>query len=140
MATLQGLLVAIVCLIAGFRPVSLVMVPMGLAFMLMIAIVFAALGTAIGSALKDMQGFQMTMNFLVMPIFFLSGALFPLNNLPRVLGWITSADPLAYGIDGMRSALLGMAHFGPVIDGVVLVCVALLFLSAGAYSFSKIEI
>ena len=43
---------------------------------------FAALGTAIGSALENMQGFQLIMNFLVMPIFFLSGALFPLNNLP----------------------------------------------------------
>lgn len=139
-AMLQGLLVAIVCLIAGFRPVSLTMVPAGLAFMLMIAIVFAALGTTIGSVLKDMQGFQMTMNFLVLPIFFLSGALFPLNNLPRVLSWITSVDPLAYGIDGMRSALLGMAHFGAAIDGTVLACVALLFLSLGAYSFSKIEI
>jgi ABC-2 type transport system permease protein len=139
-AMLQGLLVTIVCLIAGFRPVSLAMVPAGLGFMLMIAIVFAALGTTIGSVLKDMQGFQMTMNFLVLPIFFLSGALFPLNNLPRALSWITSADPLAYGIDGMRSALLGMAHFGAVLDGTVLACVALLFLSLGAYSFSKIEI
>jgi len=116
------------------------MVPLGLLFMVLIAVVFAALGTAIGSALKDMQGFQMTMNFLVMPIFFLSGALFPLNNLPKVLGWITSFDPLAYGIDGMRSALLNMAHFGPVVDGAVLAAVALLFLSLGAYSFSKIEI
>lgn len=139
-AICQGLLVTIVSVIAGFRPVSLAMVPVGLAFMVMIAIVFAALGTAIGSALKDMQGFQMTMNFLVMPIFFLSGALFPLNNLPRVLGWITSVDPLAYGIDGMRSALLGITHFGPVVDGAVLAGVALLFLSLGAYSFSKIEI
>ena len=139
-AMLQGLLVTIVCLIAGFRPVNLAMVPVGLGFMLMIAIVFAALGTTIGSVLKDMQGFQMTMNFLVLPIFFLSGALFPLNNLPRVLGWITSVDPLAYGIDGMRSALLGMAHFGAAVDGAVLACVALLFLSLGAYSFSKIEI
>jgi ABC-2 type transport system permease protein len=86
----------------------------------------------------------MTMNFLVLPIFFLSGALFPLNNLPGVLRWITSADPLAYGIDGMRSALLAAAQsqvrFGPVFDGAVLVCVALLFLCLGAYSFSKIEI
>lgn len=139
-AMLQGLLVAVVCVIAGFRPVNIAMIPLGLAFMMMIAVVFAALGTAIGSALKDMQGFQMTMNFLVLPIFFLSGALFPLNNLPKVLGWITSVDPLAYGIDGMRSALLGLTHFGPAVDGIVLVGVALLFLSAGAYSFSKIEV
>jgi ABC-2 type transport system permease protein len=143
-AMIQGLLVAIVCVIAGFRPVSLATVPLGLLFMALIAIVFAALGTAIGSALKDMQGFQMTMNFLVMPIFFMSGALFPLKNLPKVLGWVTSADPLAYGIDGMRTALLGLAQaqtrFGPVVDGTVLVGVAVLFLSLGAYSFSKIEV
>ena len=139
-AMMQGLLVTIVCIISGFRPVNVAMVPLGILFMALIAIVFSALGTAIGSALKDMQGFQMTMNFLVLPIFFLSGALFPLNNLPRALSWITSADPLAYGIDGMRSALLGMAHFGAVLDGTVLASVALLFLSLGAYSFSKIEI
>ena len=53
--------------------------------MALIAIVFAALGTAIGSTLQDMQGFQLIMNFLVMPIFFLSGALFPLTNLPTAL-------------------------------------------------------
>src|SRR6266702_8468184 len=63
-AVIQGLLVTIVCVIAGFRPVNLAMVPLGLLFMLMIAVVFAALGTTIGSALKDMQGFQMVMNFL----------------------------------------------------------------------------
>ena len=51
--------------------------------MALIAIVFAALGTAIGSTLKDMQGFQLIMNFLVMPIFFLSGALFPLRTCRR---------------------------------------------------------
>jgi ABC-2 type transport system permease protein len=143
-AMLQGLLVTIVCLIAGFRPVSLAMVPVGLGFMLMIAIVFAALGTTIGSVLKDMQGFQMTMNFLVLPIFFLSGALFPLTTVGPVLRVITSFDPLAYGIDGMRSALLGLAagqvRFGAALDGIVLASVAILFLSLGAYSFSKIEI
>ena len=137
---LQGLLITTVCLIAGFRPVSMAMVPLGLGFMLLIAITFSALGTLIGSALKDMQGFQMIMNFLVLPMFFLSGALFPLNNLPRAMAWITSIDPLAYGIDGMRAAFLGIAHFGATIDAVVLACIAMLFLSLGAYSFSKIEI
>jgi ABC-2 type transport system permease protein len=139
-ACFQGVLITIVCLIAGFRPVSLPMIPIGLAFMLLIAITFSALGTTIGSALKDMQGFQMTMNFLVLPIFFLSGALFPLNSQSRVMTWITSADPLAYGIDGMRSALLGISHFGSAIDGIVLACVGALFLALGAYTFSKIEI
>jgi ABC-2 type transport system permease protein len=143
-AVIQGLLVTVVCVIAGFRPTNLAMVPLGFLFMILIAVVFAALGTTIGSALKDMQGFQMVMNFLVLPIFFMSGALFPLTSVGPVLKVITSIDPLAYGIDGMRSALLGMVagqvRFGPVIDGAVLVTVALVFLSLGAYSFSKIEV
>src|ERR1700761_4701948 len=82
-AMIQGMLVFIVCLIAGFRPHNLGGVFLGFLFMALIAIVFSALGTIIGSALRDMQGFQLIMNFLVMPIFFLSGALYPLSNLPE---------------------------------------------------------
>ena len=55
-------------------------IPLALGFMVLIALVFAALGVAIGSSLQDMQGFQLIMNFLVMPIYFLSGAMFPLSD------------------------------------------------------------
>jgi ABC-2 type transport system permease protein len=141
-AVLQGLLVTIVCLIAGFRPVNLSKVPIALGFMVLIAICFAALGMAIGSGLQDMQGFQLIMNFLVMPIYFLSGALFPLTGLPVVLSYITKADPLAYGIDGMRGVLLGASHaaFDPRLDLVVLLVVGSILLVIGAQRFSKIEI
>src|SRR5262245_41069838 len=81
-ATIQGSLIAIICLIAGFRPVSVAAIPVAILFMILIAMVFGALGTGIGSTLQDMQGFQLIMNFMVLPIFFLSGALFPLANLP----------------------------------------------------------
>jgi ABC-2 type transport system permease protein len=111
--------------------------------MVLIAIVFAALGVAIGSSLQDMQGFQLIMNFLVMPIYFLSGALFPLTNQGPALSVITALDPLAYGIDGMRSVLLGAAgnvRFGVFTDVVVLACTGAVLLVAGAYRFSKIEI
>ncbi len=139
-AMLQGLLIVIVCLIAGFRPVSWVGIPVGIGFMAMIAIVFAALGTSIGSSLQDMQGFQLIMNFLVLPIFFLSGALFPLNNLPKALAFVTALDPLSYGVDGLRAALIGTAHFGALLDAVVLVIVGAGLLCLGAWRFSKIEI
>jgi ABC-2 type transport system permease protein len=140
-AVLQGLLVALICILAGFRPVNPVTAPLAIGFMVLIAIVFSALGVAIGSSLQDMQGFQLIMNFLVLPIYFLSGALFPLTGLPKVLSWITSADPLAYGIDGMRSVLLiGMTHFGAATDLVVLVIVGAILLVFGAYRFSKIQI
>jgi len=137
---MQGLLIFIVCLIAGFRPLSLTVIPLAILFMLLIAIVFAALGTVIGSSLKDMQGFQLVMNFLVMPIFFLSGALYPLSNLPRPLALLTRIDPLTYGVDGVRSVLIGITHFGSSMDLVVLIVVALFLLSLGAWRFSKIEI
>ena len=139
-AMLQGTLIVVVCLIAGFRPVSLVGIPLGLAFMALIAIVFAALGTSIGSSLQDMQGFQLIMNFLVLPIFFLSGALFPLNNLPKALGFVTKLDPLSYGVDGLRAALIGASHFGAIVDAAVLAVVAVGLLCLGAWRFSKIEI
>jgi ABC-2 type transport system permease protein len=141
-AVLQGLLVSVVCVIAGFRPVHLAMVPVALVFMVLIAAVFAALGVAIGSSLQDMQGFQLIMNFLVLPIFFLSGALFPLTGLPTALSWATSADPLSYGVDGMRCMLLGptQAHYGATVDLYVLVAVACVLMMFGAYRFSKIEI
>src|SRR6476646_775957 len=79
-ALLQGLLIVIVCLLAGFRPAHLSALPLAFSFMIMIAVVFAGLGIVIGSSLQNMQGFQLIMNFLVLPIFFLSGALYPLTN------------------------------------------------------------
>ena len=137
---LQGLLVLIVCLIAGFRPAHLSTVPLAVLFMGLICVVFAALGTAIGSTLQNMQGFQLIMNFLVMPIFFLSGALFPLDNLPTALTVVTRLDPLTYGIDGLRGAFLGVSHFSAVTNASVLCVVASIFLTLGAYAFSKIQI
>jgi len=143
-AVMQGLLTTVVCVIAGFRPANIFNVPLALGFMILIAIVFAALGVAIGSGLQDMQGFQLIMNFMVLPIFFLSGALFPLAGLPVVLSLVTKLDPLSYGIDGMRSVLLArpafIPVFGPLIDFVVLVVVGSALLVFGAYRFSKIEI
>ena len=139
-AMLQGTLVFIVCLIAGFRPVSLASIPLAFLFMALTALVFAGLGTAIGSALQDMQGFQLVMNFMVMPIFFLSGALYPLTNLPKVLGAVTRIDPLSYGVDGLRTALIGLSHFGAAMDVLILGLVSVVFLSLGGYLFSRIQI
>jgi ABC-2 type transport system permease protein len=139
-ATLQGTLIFVVCLIAGFRPVSLAAIPLGFLFMALIAIVFAAFGTAIGSGLQDMQGFQLIMNFLVLPIFFLSGALFPLHNLPKVLSFITRLDPLSYGVDGLRGALTGETHFGIMTNLAALAVIGVGLLFLGAWRFSKIEI
>jgi len=139
-AVLQGTLILIICLIAGFRPHNWLAIPMAFLFVVLIAVMFAALGTAIGSVIKDMQGFQLVMNFMVMPIFFLSGALYPLANLGVVMTFITRLDPLTYGVDGLRGALINNWHFHPALNAGVLGAIALVFLSLGAYLFSKIEV
>lgn len=139
-AAMQGLLIFLICLIAGFRPQNWLAIPLGFIFIALVATVFAALGTSLGSTIKDMQGFQVIMNFLVMPIFFLSGALYPLSHLPIVLKVITRIDPLSYGVDGLRGAFIGTWHFNFAIDAGLLVVLAAAFLSLGAYLFSRIEV
>jgi ABC-2 type transport system permease protein len=75
-----------------------------------------------------------------MPIFFLSGALFPLNGLPGALQTVIKVNPLAYGVDGLRGALIGAAQFGLHIDIIVLSAITVVLLAIGSYLFSKIQI
>jgi len=87
-----------------------------------------------------MQGFQLIMNFLVMPIYFLSGAFFRLDDAKSVLKVITRLDPLSYGIDGMRNAFGNPnVAFDPRFDVLILGVVGVAFIVFGAYRFSKIE-
>lgn len=138
-AIFQGTIVIVICMIAGFRPLSVAALPIAFAFMVLVAVLFTALGTAIACVLTDMQGFQMVMNFLVMPIFFLSGALFPLTGLPAVMGILAKLDPLTYGVDGIRGAMIGVSHFGVGLDFLVLGILSMVFLAIGARQFSRIE-
>ncbi len=88
---------------------------------------------------EDMN--KLIMNFLVMPIYFLSGALFPLTGQGMILGYVTKLDPLAYGIDGMRNVFGSkLAAFDPRLDLAVLLVVGFVLLIFGAYRFNKIEI
>lgn len=139
-ATLQGVIVFFISLFVGFRPSSLAMLPMALVFVFLIALLFTAIGTAIASVLEDMQGFQLIMNFLVMPTFFLSGALFPFQGLPETIQIIGKLDPLAYGVDGLRGTLINLSYLGIHIDFLVLAVITLILLVIGSYLFSKIQI
>lgn len=139
-STVQGLIVFLISMLAGFRPASITGIAVSIILMFLVAILFTALGTAIATQLEDMHAFQLIMNFLIMPLFFLSGALFPLNNLPTFLGIITRVNPLSYGVDGIRGALSLNSHFGMTTDFALLAIVALVFLSVGSYLFSKIQI
>lgn len=139
-AVFQGFIVLILSLFFGFRIETFSLIPQMILFMVLISLLFTALGTAIASVLEDMQGFQLIMNFLIMPFFFLSGALFPLNGVPKILQIIASIDPLSYGVDGLRGAITGSFHFGLSIDLIVLSAATAILIGIGTYLFSKIQI
>lgn len=139
-ASLQGIIVFVISFIAGFRPQNLMLFPLSLVFIVLTALFFTALGTAIASILQDIQGFQLIINFLVQPLFFLSGALFPLQGLPKALELVARADPLSYGVDGLRGTLVNAAHFGLMTDFLVLSVITVIMLVIGTYLFSRIEI
>ena len=138
-ATAQGIIVFIIALIVGFRPASALGLITALIFMFLIAFLFSAFGVALSSKLEDMQAFPIIMNFLIMPIFFLSGALFPLDSIPNFLKVIAIFDPLSYGVDGLRGALSGTAHFSFLTSFSVLIVISLIVLFIGSHLFSKIE-
>ncbi|MDD4319844.1 MAG: ABC transporter permease [Candidatus Peribacteraceae bacterium] len=138
-ASIQGAIIFAITLIAGFRPTNWAMLPAAAVFVILIALLFTAVGTAIACLLEDFHGFQLIMNFLVMPLFFLSGALFPLENLPPLLNAIVRIDPLSYGVDGLRGALTGLEQFSLWTDFTVLGLMTLLFLVVGSWLFSRIE-
>ena len=138
-AVLQGALIFIISLFLGFSP-NLAMLPFAILFAILIALFFTALGTAIASLLDDMQGFQLIMNFLVMPTFFLSGALFPLAGLPAAITFVAEIDPLSYGVDGLRGALGSVSQFGMTTDFAVLGILTIVIMAIGSYLFSKIQV
>ena len=139
-AVIQGIIVLVISLFVGFRVYDLLLLPLALFFMFLIALLFTALGTAIASMLEDMQAFPLIMNFIIMPLFFLSGALFPLVGLPDAIMIIALFNPLSYGVDALHAALSGISTFGIGIDFIVLGALTLAVFAIGSYLFEKIEI
>ena len=138
-ATLQGILVFILTLFVGFRPDTWLSLIPAIGYMLLTALLFTALGTAIASHLEDLQSFPLIMNFIIMPLFFLSGALFPVENLPKGFMTIVKLDPMSYAVDGIRRTLTGAGAFSHGTDLAVLITLTTLILLIGGHLFRKIE-
>ncbi len=139
-ATFQGILVLFISILFGLELSSWTIIVPSILIMFLIAILFTSLGTLIASLLEDMQGFQLIMNFLIMPLFFLSGALYPLDNLPNFLTVITKVNPLSYGVDALRILMIDSGHFGLGLDILVLSIFTICLLFLGGYFFKKIQI
>jgi len=139
-ALFQGLVVFIISLFIGFKPFSYAHLPLVLIVMFLVAILFTAIGTAIATRMRDMQAFPIIMNFIMMPLFFLSGALFPLEGLPQGLGTVVKYNPLSYAMDALRGLFSGVYHFSLSFDLLITVSVTILFLAIATILFTRIEV
>ena len=138
-AVIQGMALFAIALIFGFRPYNWGMLLLTLAIMSMLAITMVSFSSGIGSVVNDMQAFMALTNFLVIPLFFLSSALFPLENVPRVMKAIAYANPLTYAVDAMRASLVNQGHFSIWTDLSVMLGLMLLLLYFSIYRFKRIQ-
>ncbi|MFH0968007.1 MAG: ABC transporter permease [Methanobacteriota archaeon] len=139
-AVIQGILIMVLSLFLGLKIENPAGFLIALGFMVMIGISFTAFGIAIASRMEDMTGFQLIMNFVIFPIFGLSGAMFPISSLPGWLAPITRLDPLTYGVEGIRYGLTGVSQINPATCLVVIAGFACIMTIIGAFLFRKISI
>lgn len=139
-AVFQGVILMVVAVFIGLRIQSPLHFLIALGFMILVGIAFTAFGIAIASRMEDMTGFQMIMNFVVFPLFGLSGALFPISSLPAWLVPVTLVDPLTYGVEGIRYGLTGASPINPVICFAVIAGFAAAMTYIGAYLFRKVSV
>jgi len=138
-AVLQGFFIMIPALVIGLKVPDPAGFLVALLFMVLIGIGFTAFGIALASRMEDMTGFQLIMNFVIFPIFGLSGALFPISSLPAWIAPLTLIDPLTYGVEGMRYGLTGVSQINPQVCLAVSGGFCIATAVAGAYLFRKIQ-
>ncbi|MEK7594944.1 MAG: ABC transporter permease [Patescibacteria group bacterium] len=133
---MQGSLVFLLSLFLGFRPYDWIMVLPALLILAVMSVALACFGAAIASSVDDFQGFQGINNLIVMPLFFLSSALYPLTNVPEVLRIISTLNPISYMVDALRFFLINQTHFGIAQDLVViaLTCVATVIFAVNRFN------
>ncbi|MEA1894981.1 MAG: ABC transporter permease [Euryarchaeota archaeon] len=139
-SVIQGLIILVLSLFIGLNITSIAGFLVAFVFMLLIGLSFTAFGIAIASKMEDMHGFQLIMNFVIFPIFGLSGALFPIDGLPSWMKSLTLLDPLTYGVEGIRYGLLGTSQINPFFSFVVLTGFTVCMVVFGAYLFRKINV
>lgn len=140
MSVIQGVFVLVASYALGFHVTSITGLAVGLGFLVLIAMTFIGLGMAFASTMHDSQGFGMVMNLVIFPLFFLSGAIYPLDRLPTALQYVAHINPLTYGIDGMRAGFIGASSFGVTVDGIAMLVSTIVLLVVGTVAFQHMEV
>ncbi len=138
-AMITGVLVILISVGLARVPLSTGILA-ALPFMLMTSFVFIGIGLLIASRMESMEGFNMIMSFIMMPVFFLSGIFFPLDQTPQWMQAISMLNPLTYGVDGIRASILGVAQFPIWMSFSALVGFFVVLIALGTHFFRKMEV
>lgn len=138
-AIINGIIMLLLAILIGIHFAGILGILISFVFMFLISMSFVSFGVAIASKMTDMSGFQIIMNFLIMPMFFLSGALFPIDQAPVWMKSIAYVDPLFYGVDGLRGSLIGISVFPILIDFIILSTFCIVAILIGTYLFRNSE-
>lgn len=139
-AMIQGILIMIIAWLIGVEYVSFIGVLAGIVIMFISGIGFIGLGIALASRIESHEGFQMVMSFLTMPLVLLSGAFFPISNLPAWLKAFVYANPLTYGVEALRYCLLGNSVIPVSLSIAVLLLFAFAMVALGGKLFGKMRV
>jgi len=137
-AVIQGCIMLMLAPLVGIK-LSLLIVVQSVFAMFLIAFAMTSLGIAIAARMKEMEGFQMVVNFVIMPIFFLSGALFPMDRLPKWLTVLTRVDPLTYGVDLLRGVMIGINSFPALLNLAVILSFTFIMFAVAVLEFNLSE-
>jgi ABC-2 type transport system permease protein len=136
----QGILVFVMAMIFGFRPHNWALVPPAFLVLVLMSLALTSFGAGLASMVDDFQGFQGINNLLVMPLFFLSSALYPLNSVPLALKIISTVNPVSYMVDALRTLLSNQTHIGLGKDLIVMGVTFVLCLAFAVNRFNRIQI
>ena len=136
---IQALLMMLLSVFIGFRLPAVHLILASMAVMFLITVIFISVGLILSSVMKDFHGFNTIINFIVFPLFLLSGALFPVANLPPVIRVFSYLDPLTYGVDALRGILIGLSEFSIAFDLSILVAVSVGMVVISSYFFRRSE-
>ena len=138
LSVIQGLIVLLLGPMIGVHLSSMKLLGC-IGVMILSAFSLSALGITIASRMRSFEGFGAVMNFIVMPLFLLSGALFPLEGLPRWLAFLVRLNPLTYGVDLLRGTLLHLNEFSAFTSLIILALFTSVMIAIAVFQFNRQE-
>jgi ABC-2 type transport system permease protein len=141
-STIQAAIVLLLFPLLGFKlGILQVLAVLGIAMIMSFCI--ASFGVVLASFYESYESFSVIMNFIVMPMFFLSGAMYPVKLLPKALGIAAKLNPLTYGVDAMKNVIFPLKE-GPMspdftlfTDIFVIVALSTAFVAIAARLFER---